>query len=341
MLTRRLDDASRMKEFIAIGDLHLTDSTGKGGLSNYIDNHDEHVADLVINQPLIYAKKNKIKNVVLLGDLCESPRMSYSATKALRRIVKQPFEWHIIPGNHDLFAPDPEVGHSLELLELFDLPNVHIYKTPTNVGDVRFLPWPHQDFDDNKINIAHVDVQGSRTDSGRLNKGEKLSRSKALAIIGHIHTSQRVRNSIYPGTLYQTNFGEPAEKFFAHARNDGGWEVDLVPVKPTYRLHSVQVESRRDLKAIPASKFDLVKLILNKPVDPQHYAHLNVVMVRTPNSASELATSELVSRAAAGSAVEISTNEFFKEWLRAQPVEAELKQRAFKIRKAALQAVAR
>lgn len=321
-----------MRELIAIGDLHLTDSTGKGGLASYIDDHDAHVAALV-GKALKWAAKRSIKNVVLLGDLCQSPRMSYNAQLALLSIFRQPFEFHVILGNHDMMAEDPLAGHSLQLMQEFGFPNVHIYEEPTKVGKVNFLPWPHKRFAKDCLNCAHIDVQGSVSDSGRAMNGDNLNCSSADALIGHIHTSQKVRNSVYPGTLYQTNFGERAEKFFAHSVYDDGWETTLVPVQPKYVLHTVEVKTKRDLKSVPASSTDLVKLILldQARVTAADYQHLNVVKVQTVNSAAELALAQ-VEDLREGSSVEISTTEFVTSWINHQQVDPTIAQRALTLR---------
>lgn len=306
----------KIREFVSIGDLHLTDSTGKNGLSSYIKDPDTMIADLVISQPLKWARANGVKHIVLLGDICDGTRMSYSAQLQLLRILRTPFHFHIIPGNHDMIAEDPVAGHSLQLIKEFRLPNVSIYETPTVVDKVKFCPWPCAEFDKKLMNIAHIDVQGSRTDSGRLNASEKLTESKAAAVIGHIHTAQTVRNSCYPGNLYQTNFGESQDKFFGHSVYDDGWETNLIAVKPKYRLHTIEVSHRRDLKKVPASEYDLIKLILKEAADvtAAHYQHLNVVKVKTANSAAELALAH-VEDLADGSNIEISTTEFISAWL--------------------------
>lgn len=335
---------TEINEFVAIGDLHLTDSIGRGGLAAHIKDSDKMVADLVIAQPLKWARKNGIRDIVLLGDLCENPRMSYEGQMQLSRIFRQKgFVFHVILGNHDMLAEDPSVGHSLQLMKALGLPpNVHLYEEPTTVGRLRFLPWPHQKFDKERMNIAHIDVQGSKTDSGRLNKSEKLNASNADAVIGHIHTAQQVRNSHYPGTLYQKNFGESKDKFFAHSRFDDGWETNLVPVKPTYRLHTVEVRTRKDLKKVPASEFDLIKLILvdGAKVTAADYQHLNVKAVKTASTEQELALAK-IEELAEGSEIEISTDEFFGAWIDRQPKDDELKAKALEVRTKYLKGVAR
>lgn len=323
-----------MNEFVALGDLHLTDSQGRGGLASYIKDHDRMVIDLALNQPLKWARKKGIKHVVLLGDICEGPRMSYEAQIQFLRLLRTPFKFHIIPGNHDMIAEDPSLGHSLQIIQEFGLPNVKVYTTVTTRGLVRFCPWPCSEFDKGYLNIAHVDVQGSVTDSGRQNKSEKLTKSNADALIGHIHTSQKIRNSVYPGTLYQTNFGEGLEKFFAHCVYDDGWETTLVPVKPTYRLHTLEVRSKKDLRKIRATEHDLFKLILldGSEVTAADYQGLNVVKVRTTNSASDLALAR-IEDVAEGSDIEISTTEFVETYLAQTSASEQDIKRAISLRK--------
>jgi hypothetical protein len=328
-------------EAIGIGDLHLTSPSGKGvigGLSAYIKDHDQMVADLVINQPLKYAAKRAIKNVFLYGDISELPRLSYEGQLALLRILRQPFQFHLITGNHDVFGLEPSLGHSLQIIKEFGLPNVKVYENPTDVviekANVRFLPWPHRKFHKTALNVAHVDVNGAKSDSGRLFESDELSSSNATAVIGHIHTSQRVRNSFYSGTLYQTNFGEHQDKYFHHISYESGdWAVENISVKPTYRLHTVEVASRKDLRNIPASQFDLVKLVLiDNTVQAKDYAHLNVVRVRPVATERDLALAR-IEDLQSGAEIEISTDEFFKEWLKNQSVDRGLKLDAYKLRR--------
>lgn len=330
-------------EFIGIGDLHLTDSAGKGGLSKYIKDHDQFVANLVIDQPLKYASKNGIQNIILYGDIFESPRGSYSGQKALLKILRQNFEFHIILGNHDKFASDSNAGHSLELIQEYDLPNVHIYdqKTIVKFGSthINFMPWPCTEFESKMLNVCHVDVAGAKSDSGRVYTDKNLSDSKAITVAGHIHTEQKIRNTYYSGTLYQTNFGESSKKFFHKIEIDkAGIEIHNIPVKLVYELHSVEIDSVKDLKFIPSGENHLVKLIL-KPgcgVQAKDYAHLNVVRVRPVSSLKDLESAR-IEDLSEGEAVRISSDEFFKAWLRNSSAESSLKKHAYKLRKQLLE----
>ena len=319
---------------VGIGDLHLTSSVGKGGLSSYIKDHDDMVAREV-TRVLRQAKKKGVKHVFLYGDLCEGTRMSYDAQLALLKILRQDFEFHIILGNHDLFAEDPTLGHSLQLIQEFIMPNVHVYTEPTvkkiEGAWVNFLPWPFTDFDDKCLNVFHNYVKGAKTDSGR--KIESGNASKASAVGGHIHTNHKVRNTHYSGTLYQTNFGESKDKFYHLIEYDGSWNITNVPFKPEYTLHTVEVSTKKQLHALPRSEKDLVRLILVDGFQPvqEDLVGANVVTIKVANSARELALAK-VADLREGSEVEVSTSEFFNAWVQTQMYSEALKTDAIKLR---------
>ena len=316
---------------VGIGDLHLTSSVGKGGLAAYIKDHDAMVARAV-TRVLAWGRERGIKRCLMYGDVCEGTRMSYDAMRALISVFRnnQDFKFEIILGNHDLFAEDPALGHSLQIIKEFAFDNVRIHEEPSikkiDGCRVKFLPWPHADFDADCLNVAHVDVAGAKTDSGRpVSKG---SSSTAVAVIGHIHTRQKVRNTHYSGTLYQTTFGESPQKSFHHIEYDDGWRITEIPFVPEYRLHSLKIAKRRDLLKIPDSqrtKKDLYKLVLldGCELKADDVAGLHVVSVKSVNTAQELALAK-VEELAQGTEVEISSDEFFDAWLEQQHLEPKL-----------------
>src|SRR6185437_4516379 len=106
------------------------------------------------------------------GDTCQNARMTYESHVAMIRLFNQhpDLMFHIILGNHDMRGKDWRAGHSLELLMLARLPNVHVYVEPTNVkiegARVRFLPYPFSNFDKSALNVAHIDVKGAKHENG-------------------------------------------------------------------------------------------------------------------------------------------------------------------------------
>lgn len=317
---------------VGIGDLHLTSAVGKGALSKYLGQPDAFVIECV-NRVLDEAAEAGILQVFLYGDVCEGTRMSYDAQLALLSVLKRDFEFHIILGNHDMFSEDPSAGHSLQLIKEFGLPNVHIYETVTDVEiegqQVRFLPWPHANFSKSRLNICHCDVAGAKTDSGReITEG---SESNSWVVSGHIHTAQRVRNTFYSGTLYQTDFGESEKKYYHLIEYDGGWDITDVPFKPSVILKTYEVSTKKQLLALPRRKHEWVRLVLKTGFTPAHedLVGLNIALVKTEGK--EQALEELKDVKYADS-VTLSVDEFFNYWIEQVTVEQALKERASQYR---------
>ena len=234
--------------FIAVGDPHFTDSRGLGGLSAYIKNPDEFVAN-EIRKACDYATKKGVKWVFLLGDICQSPVMSVEAHRQLLSLISDYPDLRFVGilGNHDLKGEVDELGHSMQLMcdinKAFKGSNLYMFTKPAykTIEDERFyfLPWPHSKFDDEAINIAHVEVDGATTDNGRLHEGG--DDSDAQAIVGHLHTKHSVRSTHYAGTLYQTGFGETEEKYFLDCTViKNTLEVEAIRTWPKYVLRTLR-----------------------------------------------------------------------------------------------------
>lgn len=299
-----------MVEFVGIGDLHLSFSPKQ-------EVHDKFVLKM-LKQPFDFARKRGIKDIFLYGDIGEKTWLSRSATRALLRLLREPFVFHIILGNHDKEAEDSAEGHNLmfiaDLVAAGKLDNVKLYTEDTLVkfgeAKVNFMPWPSVNFKKNCLNVAHVTVAGTRYKSVIAKDGYS---GDCLAVIGHEHDCQRVRNCYYSGTLYQTTFGEAKEKFFHHIiYEDSEFTIRNIPVKPLRVLHTVS--SKAELKALRPflGPNDQVKVSLSAASDlkAEDYADLNVTRV-DPSLKLEPVT---------GSSVELSTTEFFDEWLESQPL---------------------
>lgn len=330
-----------MSEFIAVGDLHLTDSKGKGGLSNYIDDADAFVLR-EFQKACDYARKKHVKYVIQAGDVCESPVMSQRATLLLIDFIRRnkDLTFFFISGNHDSISEDTSMGNSLEVLQKIEFENAHFFTKPKNVkfGEtkVRFLPWPSEDFDPEALNIYHKEVRGALNDGGRAFDSEELPASQAVTVAGHLHTAHRVRNTWYIGTLYQTNFGEKPQKYFGHVRFNSAkdFDVELIPTAPEYTLHNVVLESRDDLSKIPTDPKQLVKLIIQDGADVHtaDYVGLsNIVQIKNFGSKADLKkvlTEELES----AEEVTFDQEEFLVAYMDAMSMEEERKQRILSLR---------
>lgn len=326
-----------------VGDLHLTNEKGMGGLANYITDPDVYVmseVQRVVNQGI----KKGISDFIFYGDVCEDPRMSYEAQLALAdffdRNKKQQF--YVILGNHDKLAEDSSIGHSLQILERMGHKNVRVFAEPEIIKiqgvKVHMHPWPSQDFSKKLLNIAHVEVKGSKSDSGRKFDGDEFSVSKSVVAMGHLHTNHKVRNTYYSGTLYQTNFGESLPKFFHHINfnNVDDYSIESVPFEPRYKLHTCIVSSMKELRRIPKASTDLVKLIIEDgssiDADAPELSASNIVQFKAFKTKQELQmilTEDLME----GEELVVSTEQYFEQWVKHQKVPKKLYNRALELRK--------
>jgi hypothetical protein len=337
---------------IGIGDLHLTDAAGSGGLAKYVEQPDLMVCNEV-RKVLTYAENHGITEIFQYGDICQNPRMSYDAMLCLFDLLVEnnQFNFRIILGNHDMYGEVPETGHSLQVLQkmLMGYDHVRIYTKPRTVKfgkektKVRFLPYPSEDFDTEALNIFHKEVYGCSNDAGRVHKDDGLSQSKAITCAGHIHTAHRIRNTYYSGTLYQTNFGEKLPKYFHHIEFNSAkdYEVQLVEHDPLYKLHNIVLQTRDDLSLIPESKHDLVKLVIQDGCDvsASDYAHLeNVVDHKNFKTKDEL-KAVLLEDLTEGKELKIRTEEFFSEWVLGLDVEQTMRDRVVSTRERILNKV--
>lgn len=324
---------------VGIGDLHLTDESGKGGLANYLEDPNGYVMSEV-DRVCAWARKKDISNVILYGDICENPRMSYEAQIALRAGLRRnkDLDFIIYPGNHDSKNHDRSEGHSLQLLELMGLKNVTIVLDDTYLEfgkqKIKICPWPSTAFDKTCLNFAHIEVYGSQLDSGRKIEDEALKKSKAVTCVGHLHTNHRVRNTYYSGTLYQTNFGESLPKFFHHIvyNSVDDYEITSVPFEPKYKLHNCVVETAEDVAALPTGQYDLIKLVVQDGADVDIPNRSNIVINKTFKTKMDLATI-LTEDLMNGQELVLNSAEFFSSWIAQQSIPQRLKKQTAQLRK--------
>lgn len=327
-----------MIELVGIGDLHLTDEKGQGGLAKYIEDPNGYVmseAQRVVN----WAQKKGINLVILYGDICENARMSYEANLALVKFFRRnkDMDFIVYRGNHDSVAHGADEGHSLEILMSHRLKNVRVFVEDTyvDVGKqrIKICPWPSTAFDPKVLNFGHIEVYGSKLDSGRKMESDELPKSKAVIGMGHLHTNHRVRNTYYSGTLYQTNFGESLPKFFHHVKfsSPDDFEFESVPFDPKYKLFNCVIETAEDVAALPTDPHHLVKLVVKDGADVEVPARPNIVINKTFKTKSDLAqilTEDLMH----GKELILNSAEFFHDWIAQQSVPQRLKKRTTALR---------
>lgn len=326
-------------EAVGIGDLHVPDDKGQGGLAKYIEAPERYVTSEV-QRVLGWARKRSITNAVLYGDICDNPRMSYESIKALVDLFRanRDIEFLVYRGNHDSLAKSSDEGHSLEIIQSHKLKNVRIVLNDEYLEfgkqKIKVCPWPSMAFDPKVLNFGHIEVNGSKLDSGRKIEDQELSKSKALVCMGHLHTNHRVRNTFYSGTLYQTNFGESLPKFFHHIKYTSvdDYEVESIPFDPLYKLFNCVVETEADVKALPTDPHHLIKLVVKDGADVSIPSRPNIVINKTFKTKSDLAqilTEDLMN----GQELILNTAEFFASWIAEQSIPQARKASASKLRK--------
>lgn len=328
----------------------MEDDKGNGGLVKYVDNQPKFVIDEV-RKILVYAKKQGITNIVLLGDLFETPRGSYCGQLELIKLFADnpKFMFRAILGNHDRQTKlYNNIGHSMEIILAMNITNFKLYLEPTveiiDGSKIHWMPWPCKTFKKDCLNIAHVEVNGASYDSGQrkfentkdTDPEHMLSNSSAIAVLGHLHTMHAVRNMTFVGTCYQTCFGEKIDKYFAHVKfsTPEDYEIILVPHKPNIRLFNLIVNSKADLENISTDPNDLYKLIISEGSDINiaDYNHMqNVVQIKAFKNKQELQTL-LTEDLTSNNELEIKTSDFFNSYIDKLDIDANLKKRSLKLR---------
>lgn len=325
-------------EALGIGDLHLD-----GPLTKYIPELNSVILDEV-DLALQWGVARGIKLFILYGDIGHRPKLSEEATSLLLSLFAKysGCRFLVLKGNHDTKS-DEENGltllHHLTELELLknvkfvlDKPQLLFKNTDS---PIYLLPWPYSSTKAGVLNILHTEVNGAKWDTGREVQADNKVNTKHLSVIGHIHTSQRVGNAHFSGTLYQTSFGEKPEKFFHHIDWTGDVstsKIRLVPHVPKYRLQNVVLNSKVDLKQLPTEPTTLVKVFVNKdlilPADVFD-KYPNVVksnLFGNPTELKALMKEELELEDISGE-TRVDLDEMLSGWMKANEVSEELQLR--------------
>ena len=250
------------EEFLVLGDFHLDKPKP---YPDYLQ-----VAKKAVLSCLDYAEENGIKNIVILGDLFDTPYPSDSAKIALLEIFDRSFEFFVILGNHDWASTEK---NSLELLSYLadrKYSNVHMFVTPTlsKIGKLRcqFLPFPQElpISDKQSICFSHAAYNGFMTDSHKKISGTEIDKRHKW-YVGHIHLRQ---GDIYPGSILQNTFGETEEKFFFHiiATSQSNIKTKAVPILQPYHLRKAVIYEESDFSKLEADKSIYYKLDVKNDV---------------------------------------------------------------------------
>lgn len=259
------------RRLVGIGDLHLDSKLKQYApdINRLIESEVRHV--------LLKARRSGVDTAILYGDLCERAVMTDEGKAVLTRLFVEFKDMHflVIKGNHD--ASDTE-SCSLDLLAeqarlglfnaTFALHTPHVAFADTDYP-INLLPWPLTDTHPDMLNVLHTEAAGTTWETGRA--VESGFSTKHLCVVGHIHKAQVVRNTHFSGTLYQTSFGEPPDKFFhqiAWTGNPKTSRVKQVQHSPFLRLTNEVIRSMDDyrklLKDCESSRQDTTHRVLRK-----------------------------------------------------------------------------
>lgn len=248
-------------ESVLIGDLHLDKMTPIfGDAANKMIMHE-------VSRVLEYALDNDINHAVILGDVCNTSRMSYNAQLAfldtLDRWAGRGITLDCLLGNHD---QDEDGVHSLEVISRYAnkvYPFFRVHSTESGAIDVggvdcHFLAWPRskpKTIKRRSLAFGHFEVSGSVADNGREIKEGADVDPDVPTFCGHLHTPHEVRNVHYVGTLYQTSFGEHNQKSFTHLKarySKGKLQTKAVRIahEAVFQLRTLVIKTPKDLRVL-------------------------------------------------------------------------------------------
>ena len=262
---------------ISTSDWHL------GGMNRVLPSPVEWMME-EIRKPYKYALENGIKHVFVPGDISDTHVMdSHTFINLLTLLLT--YDDHVktwyIRGNHDVAH---KYKTSLDALEFMSnngfFKNFRIFSSPKVVGidgvSVGFVPFPGTGVKAKRppLLFSHVEEPGAVGDNGYplKCKESKIARTRGdFMISGHIHQYQSLesRRTLYNGSLYQKNFGEPLPKGFVDFTADyaeGKVDVhhEFINSKPNFELRTVKIKCSEDWGKIKDDPSLRYKVLIDK-----------------------------------------------------------------------------
>lgn len=249
---------------LAVGDLHLD------GLARLFPANHLELQQAEIEKVYSYGYRKGINNVFYLGDIGDTHVLSAEATCVLISILKKydkDFHQYLILGNHDFRENGVHSMKVIEtLIELRILKNVKLFvrQTVCEVDGipVNFCPFPNKEGKAHHLNVGHFETPGAKNDNGYPVKEGQPVDEKHLWVLGHLHTP----HGNFTGTLYQLSFVESEKKGFevievTSKKGRLKMKREHVRTSPDFRLKTLEVETKHDLKKIkdnPNWKYRLI-----------------------------------------------------------------------------------
>lgn len=323
--------------FIGVGDPHFD-----GKLRKFIPDLNQIIIK-EIYKAIHYAQRWGVRKIVLYGDIADTPDLSDEALCLLLRMFAghADLKFYLITGNHDRSSNEQHSLLSLrEMVRLELLNNVQIIDEPTVLfrktgSPVKFLPWPHKDTEADCLNVIHIEAEGTVWDHGRAT--DSTFSTNHVCVAGHLHTRQKVRNTYFSGTMYQTNFGEKPKKYFHHVvwNNPEDYSVKCIRTIPEFELINHIVSTEDDVGAISSDPTKLYKVFVKKGLvlDANAFGHLpNVLRVNAFATEKQLTAmlNEDLELQDLSEGVVMSVDDSLKSWLTSAAIENDLRKRTWK-----------
>lgn len=263
-----------MLNAVVTSDLHL-DGFNTSRLCQFFPDRTDIAYQInELDKVFTYATENGIPNVFILGDIGDAPTMSSVAiSQFLMLLIKYDgvLNTHIILGNHDTTSLATNSMNIIDVLcknKKFD--STYFYKEPTvvNIGGVKckFIPFPYTDLENGVLNLCHLDINGAKRDNGVSVRGVDPVDSPIIS--GHIHKYQKFENTVYCGSLYQTDFGSHLPKGFIHVKaKQDDVRHRFIKNQPKYTFKNVEVERDEDF-TFDKDPFTLYKIKVAPHVIP-------------------------------------------------------------------------
>lgn len=225
----------------------------------------------VLEQMCEYAKKNKIKNIVIGGDLNDTKGIaSVRAFVLFKKMVERynDIHFYLLHGNHDAVASEYENNESA--IQLVDGPeNVSTILEPKIVENILFIPYSkyvgeeirdvlskNKDKDVN-ILISHFGLNEATLSSGISIKSSLSAKSLTmfdLVLLGHYHKPQMIEadnTKIYyvgsPIAIRRDEAGEE-KRFFEVDSKD--CKVKIIPSEGYRKYFEFKIDENSDVEKI-------------------------------------------------------------------------------------------
>ena len=170
-------------------------------------------------------EKDKLDEVVLLGDIIDNPRPEPEVVNYAKKIITTFSEVaskvSIIVGNHDTTSPQEDIA---SILPIFQDRNIQVYPRATYLGDSKFLYLPYYKKEDVidtlkrysgkdiSVIVSHNDFYVNdtfiKTEMYKVDEVREIISSNPIFINGHIHNyyAEISNGIIYPGSVSPTSF---------------------------------------------------------------------------------------------------------------------------------------